>query len=776
VDRLEQSEGLFGRRLGLPLAVLLAAVLLAGAGGAGRRSLALGAGLLGGVALLAQGLRARKDGVRARAARAEEAATFERGLAELSVAAPEHEGLPATLAAVCERAPRLLGCDVVVVSLLNGRALVPRAVRPVSDDIVVEPVSLDADDSPAAAAARERRAVLVEAPAKGDRPFGTDLVARGVRRVLAVPLLGRGRRSLGALTCGDDGAPRDLEALRVRAALVAAQAAAAAERVVLGERVREEAARVQALLRVSREIGRDGPYGERVVAACRLTRELLAADRAAIFPWDADRHCYSVAVDDRMSPAEAEERAAVELRDPGELGLSAMEQGRVIVAPLVHGDRYHGLLVARRVVPAGGFDEGAVALLETIAHQCAMVLDGIRRMQGERTAASLALTLLSVAQEFSSTVESGTLLARLVARATELTCATAALVAIREPAGTLYRIEVVHGVPAERAELLQGVLVEEDDLARRLAVAAGADTARSGYLGVPIERAGACVGMLLLVWREGKTPTHRESALALGLASQAAVALETVRLLDEGRVASHLKSQFVAIMSHELRTPLSVVMGYTDLLLEEAFGPLNEEQAGVLTRMQRSARELLDLITATLDLNRLESGRSQVTVETVAVAELFAQLEADTAARLDARSIELCWRLEPDLPPMETDPTKLRTVLKNLIGNAIKFTDRGSVTVSAAREDGAVVFTVADTGVGIRREDLPVVFEMFRQVESANTRRHGGVGLGLYIVKRLLAELRGEIDVESEAGVGSRFRVRVPIRLSASAPAGARPA
>jgi signal transduction histidine kinase len=252
--------------------------------------------------------------------------------------------------------------------------------------------------------------------------------------------------------------------------------------------------------------------------------------------------------------------------------------------------------------------------------------------------------------------------------------------------------------------------------------------------------------------------------------NQAAIALQNVRLLDDVREASRLKSEFVATMSHELRTPLNVILGYITLFLEEAFGELVGEQRSILCRMQRSATELFDLVTATLDLNRLEAGKSRVVVEPVALSDLFAQLEAETVSP-ERTAVELRWVLASDLPALETDKAKLRIVLKNLIGNAMKFTERGNVTVAAEPAGDGVVFTVTDTGTGIRREDLPVIFEMFRQAESASTRRHGGVGLGLYIVKRLLTELRGEIDVESEVGAGSRFRVKLPARLAATLPA-----
>ena len=393
-----------------------------------------------------------------------------------------------------------------------------------------------------------------------------------------------------------------------------------------------------------------------------------------------------------------------------------------------------------------------------------------RLTQAERDAAAHASALLDVGRELSLALEPADLLARLASRAGSLTRADVALVVLWDARERRHRVEGVYGLDADRTEVVRHAghddgLYQTTSDGRRLSRAWVARLGCGSELSVPMEWGGSVVGVLTVLWTAGRGPSARDAALAEGLAHQAAVALENARLVADLRTASRLKSEFVATMSHELRTPLNVIMGYTDLLLEEAFGTLAAEQQNVIVRIQRSSRELFDLISATLDLNRLEAGRLDVSVERVSLTDLLADLEADTAARLDARGLELRWEVAADLPELETDRTKLRTVLKNLVGNAIKFTERGKVTVTAEPADGAVVFTVADTGIGIREQDLPVIFEMFRQVESANTRRHGGVGLGLYIVKRLVEELGGEVKVESEWGVGTRFRVRVPLRV-----------
>jgi len=238
---------------------------------------------------------------------------------------------------------------------------------------------------------------------------------------------------------------------------------------------------------------------------------------------------------------------------------------------------------------------------------------------------------------------------------------------------------------------------------------------------------------------------------------------ELERLYHQAQAASRLKSEFVATMSHELRTPLNVILGYTELLLDGEFGGTTPGQAATLRRIDRRAHELLDLINSTLDVNRLESGRLPMELREIEVPVLLKTLQAETQDLCENPDVSLRWDSAPPLPRLRTDPAKLQIVLKNLIGNAMKFTEQGAVTVAACERDGGVEITVSDTGVGIAPEVLPTIFEPFRQGDGSDTREYGGVGLGLYIVRRLTNLLGGTINVESEVGKGSTFRVWLPL-------------
>jgi len=262
--------------------------------------------------------------------------------------------------------------------------------------------------------------------------------------------------------------------------------------------------------------------------------------------------------------------------------------------------------------------------------------------------------------------------------------------------------------------------------------------------------------------------TPQQHRLAIGIAQFAALALENARLLEQAESANRLKSDFLATVSHELRTPLQIILGYKDLLLEQTFGPLTAEQIETLRRLERSAQGLLELINNTLQVGRLEAGQLPVDFKEVEVAPLLVELQNEMWELFQQSGLQLECYTDPTLPLVSTDPNKLKVVIKNLIGNAIKFTEKGKISVIVQARGEGIEIVVSDSGTGIAPEDLAVIFEAFRQGEQkVLTRRHGGVGLGLYIVKRMLELLGGSVSVESVLGHGSTFRIWLPLQRPA---------
>jgi signal transduction histidine kinase len=281
----------------------------------------------------------------------------------------------------------------------------------------------------------------------------------------------------------------------------------------------------------------------------------------------------------------------------------------------------------------------------------------------------------------------------------------------------------------------------------------------------PLWRGSQLVGALAHGSRSAAGPfTDRQRRLALGIASAAAIAVENRRLFADLQAANQLKSEFVSTMSHELRTPLNTVLGFTDLLADEEFGPITPEQRDALRRVLRSAISLRDLIGATLDLGRLEAGRETIVVEPFEVGALLDELRAELELMVTP-ALTVCWHDGLGGRCIFADRDKIKTIVRNLVGNAIKFTPAGSVEVAVTSDRGVLGITVRDTGVGIAPEHLASIFEMFRQADASNSRRFGGVGLGLYIVKRLAERLGGVVSAESRVGAGSTFRVSLPTRM-----------
>jgi GAF domain-containing protein/HAMP domain-containing protein/anti-sigma regulatory factor (Ser/Thr protein kinase) len=303
---------------------------------------------------------------------------------------------------------------------------------------------------------------------------------------------------------------------------------------------------------------------------------------------------------------------------------------------------------------------------------------------------------------------------------------------------------------------------------RDSALAAGLQSA----LIVPLVGADRVMGVTILQRRAAGEFPEATVRLMQTLASQSVLAIQNARLFREiaekseqlAQASAH-KSQFLANMSHELRTPLNAILGYAELLVDGIYGEVPTRAMGVLERVQNNGRHLLALINDVLDLSKIEAGQLVLTLEDYAMPDVVQSVISATEGLAGAKGIKLSADVLPGLPPGRGDARRLSQVLLNLVGNAVKFTDVGEVTIGAMAENGNFVLTVRDTGPGIAPENQDKIFGEFQQVDDSNTRKKGGTGLGLAISKRMVEMQGGTISVESELGQGATFRVILPVRV-----------
>jgi signal transduction histidine kinase/DNA-binding response OmpR family regulator len=244
------------------------------------------------------------------------------------------------------------------------------------------------------------------------------------------------------------------------------------------------------------------------------------------------------------------------------------------------------------------------------------------------------------------------------------------------------------------------------------------------------------------------------------------------RTNQELQRASALKDRFLASVSHELRTPMTVILGFTGALLKGGQGNLNAQQRESLERVQRNAKLLLGLINDVLDISKIEAGKAEIDRQTVFLASLARQIETDYAEPARNKGLALRAEVAQGLDSVTSDPARILQIVANLVGNALKFTERGSITVRfEPRDKDRWAIVVSDTGIGIPEEEQAAIFDEFRQGEAIEHRGRGGTGLGLAIVKKIARILGGTVSVESAAGQGSRFTVVLPRELPEEPPA-----
>jgi signal transduction histidine kinase/DNA-binding response OmpR family regulator len=476
-----------------------------------------------------------------------------------------------------------------------------------------------------------------------------------------------------------------------------------------------------------------------------------------------------------------------------------------MAAPLLAQEQVVGILTVEKQMPAA-YTERDVSTVFALAGPAAVAVENAS-LHGQAQAGLVALQERSRRQTslghintiVTSTLELDTILISAAQLVTELFqidhCAIALLdesrgeVRIRAEYPNQGNLDTYVALEAEFSALVRYNTVitvadprseDMDDVLRRLIVQTHV---RSALL-VPLSVRDRNIGLMVMSTvnrRHDFDEDERETFMTV--AGQVALAVHNAELYQQAVAASRLKSEFLATMSHELRTPLNAILGYSDLLLEQSYGELNERQMDRLQRLNSSGRRLLALINDVLDLSKIEAGQMDLRLAPVRLSELLLAAISEVRPRAEVKGLPINLAVDPDERLVSGDPNRLRQVIVNLLDNAVKFTHSGEVTLMITRyvqgnaaptsavlppsyvvvPDGEwVALSVRDTGIGIRPEHQRMVFDAFQQVDGSMTRQYEGTGLGLAITHQLVTLHHGFLWVDSEPGRGSTFTALLP--------------
>jgi signal transduction histidine kinase len=405
--------------------------------------------------------------------------------------------------------------------------------------------------------------------------------------------------------------------------------------------------------------------------------------------------------------------------------------------------------------------------------------------------------LAAVGQVVNASLDLKTVLRSILEHACALAAAEGGTVHVLDEASGRLELAAAHQIADELVEHVRDLpaydegtilgrcmarreTVQKEDVALDGGYALRETVLRAGFrslLALPLLREGRIIGGLIVCRGQPGVFPPETVELLQSFAAQSALAIHNARLYHELEqksrqleLASRHKSQFLANMSHELRTPLNAILGFAELVQDGIYGEVPARVRGVLERIQAGGKHLLGLINDVLDLSKIEAGQLKLSLADYTLQDVVGTVASSTEALANAKG--LAFRVElpaAGLPRGRGDAQRLRQVLLNLVGNAIKFTDTGEVAIRAVAVDSEFQVVVADTGPGIPEAEQRRIFEEFHQVDSSSTREKGGTGLGLAISRRIIELHGGRIWVESEPGRGSRFCFAVPVRLAEEA-------